>query len=271
MMKVSDYLVKWVVGLVVKHVFMLTGGGAMHLNDSFGKSSELEYVCNHHEQACAMAVEGYSRTSGNIGVAVVTSGPGGTNTMTGLLGAWLDSVPALFISGQVKYSTTVASTGLPLRQLGDQEADIVAVVRSITKYAVMVNDPRTIRYHFDKAVTLARTGRPGPVWLDIPLDVQATRIDPDQLPAYDPTTDLVTFDAAKVSDQASAITERIRNAKRPVLLAGNGMRLSGAVDVFLEVIELLNVPVQTAIGAHDLIWSDHKLFFGCPSVSGDRS
>ena len=191
--------------------------------------------------------------------------------MTGLLGAWLDSVPALFISGQVKYSTTVASTGLPLRQLGDQEADIVAMVRSITKYAVMVNDPRTIRYHFDKAVTLARTGRPGPVWLDIPLDVQATRIDPDQLPAYDPTPDLVTFDAAKVSDQASAIIERIRNAKRPVLLAGNGIRLSGAVDMFLEVIDLLNLPVQTAIGAHDLIWSDHKLFFGRPSVTGDRS
>ncbi len=271
MMKVSDYLAKRVAQLGVKHVFMISGGGAMHLNDSFGRSTELQYICNHHEQACAIAVEGYARTNGNIGVAVVTSGPGGTNTITGVLGAWLDSIPALFISGQIKYGTTVESTGLPLRQLGDQEANIVAIVRSITKYAVMVKDPKSIRYHFDKAVTLARTGRPGPVWLDIPLDVQAASIEPEELPAYDPTEDQISFNVDEVKVQAAAIIERIREAKRPVLLAGNGIRLSGAVDSFHEVIELLNIPVQTAIGAHDLIWSDHKLFFGRPSVTGDRS
>ena len=271
MMKVSDYLAARVAQLGVKHVFMVSGGGAMHLNDSFGRSSELQYICNHHEQACAMAVEGYARTNGNIGVAIVTSGPGGTNTITGVLGAWLDSIPALFISGQIKYGTTVESTGLPLRQLGDQEANIVAIVQSITKYAVMVKDPHAIRYHFDKAVALARTGRPGPVWLDVPLDVQAALIDPETLPAYDPAEDRIHFNLEEVKVQAAAIIERIREAKRPVLLAGNGIRLSGGIDTFHEVIELLNIPVQTAIGAHDLIWSDHKLFFGRPSVTGDRS
>ena len=271
MMKVSDYLAARVAQLGVKHVFMVSGGGAMHLNDSFGRSSELQYICNHHEQACAMAVEGYARTNGNIGVAIVTSGPGGTNTITGVLGAWLDSIPALFLSGQIKYGTTVESTGLPLRQLGDQEANIVAIVQSITKYAVMVKDPQTIRYHFDKAVTLARTGRPGPVWLDVPLDVQAALIDPHHLPAYDPAEDRIHFNRDEVKAQATVIIERIRDAKRPVLLAGNGIRLSKAIETFHEVIELLQIPVQTAIGAHDLIWSDHKLFFGRPSVTGDRS
>lgn len=271
MIKVSEYLARRVVELGVKHVFMIPGGGAMHLNDSFGKSPDLEYVCNHHEQACAIAVEGYARTNGNIGVAVVTSGPGGTNTITGVLGAWLDSIPALFISGQIKYGTTVESTGLPLRQLGDQEADIIAIVRSITKYAVMVKDPKSIRYHFDKAVTLARIGRPGPVWLDVPLDVQAALIEPEKLPAYDPAEDRISFNMEEVKAQAAAIIERVREAKRPVLLAGNGIRLSGAVDTFHKVIELLNIPIQTAIGAHDLIWSDHKLFFGRPSITGDRS
>ncbi len=271
MIKVSEYLARRVAELGVQHVFMISGGGAMHLNDSFGKSPDIEYVCNHHEQACAIAVEGYARANGNIGVAVVTSGPGGTNTITGVLGAWLDSIPALFISGQIKYGTTVESTGLPLRQLGDQEADIIAIVRSITKYAVMVKDPKRIRYHFDKAVTLARIGRPGPVWLDVPLDVQAALIEPEKLPAYDPAEDRISFNMEEVKAQAAAIIERVREAKRPVLLAGNGIRLSGAVDTFHEVIELLNIPVQTALGAHDLIWSDHKLFFGRPSVTGDRS
>ena len=271
MIKVSDYLAERVAQLGVTHVFMISGGGAMHLNDSFGRSPKIQYVCNHHEQACAMAVEGYARTNGNIGVAIVTSGPGGTNTITGVLGAWLDSIPALFLSGQIKYGTTVESTGLPLRQLGDQEANIVAIVQSITKYAVMVKDPQSIRYHFDKAVALARTGRPGPVWLDVPLDVQSALIEPDTLSPYDPTEDRMSFKTEEVERHASAIIERIRRAARPVFLAGNGIRLSGAVDVFHEVIELLNIPVQTTIGAHDLIWTDHKLFMGRPSVTGDRS
>ena len=269
--KVADYLAKRIAEAGVRHVFMISGGGAMHLNDAIGRNKDLEYVCNHHEQACAIAVEGYSRTTGNLGVAVVTSGPGGTNTLTGVLGLWLDSIPGMFISGQIKYGTTVESTGLPLRQLGDQEANIIAIVRSITKYAVMVRDPNSIRYHFEKALYLARNGRPGPVWLDIPLDVQATIIDEDELLPYSLAEDRICFDLETVKAQAAIIIERIRAAERPVFLAGNGIRLAGAMDLFHEVIDLLGVPEQTGMGGNDVIHSDHPLFFGRPSVTGDRS
>lgn len=269
--KVSDYLANRVADLGVHHVFMISGGGAMHLNDSFGKSSRLQYICNHHEQACAIAAEGYARINESIGVAVVTSGPGGTNTLTGVLGAWLDSIPALFISGQIKYTTTVESTGLPLRQLGDQEANIIEIVRSITKYAVMVRDPKTIRYHFERAVYLAKHGRPGPVWLDIPLDVQAARVEDDDLIAYDLSEDNISFDPTLIERQVAETIRHCREAERPVLIAGNGIRLAGAMKEFYEVGELLNIPIQTAMGANDLLWSDHPLFFGRPSVTGDRS
>lgn len=271
MIRVSDYLAKRVAEMGVRHVFMVSGGGAMHLNDAFGKHKDLQYICNHHEQACAIAVEGYSRILGNIGVAVVTSGPGGTNAVTGVLGMWLDSIPGLIISGNIRYSTTVESTGLPLRQLGDQEANIIAIVRSITKYAVMVKDPDSIRYHFEKAVYLAKHGRPGPVWLDIPLDVQAAKVDEMELPGYSPAEDEIRVDPETVDKHAREIIERVRASERPLLLAGNGIRLSGALDVFHEVMDKLNIPVQTAMGANDLIHSDHPLFFGRPSVTGDRS
>ena len=269
--RVADYLAKRIAEAGVRHVFMISGGGAMHLDDAIGKNKNLEYVCNHHEQACAIAVEGYARVTGNIGVAVVTSGPGGTNTLTGVLGLWLDSIPGMFISGQIKYGTTVESTGLPLRQLGDQEANIIAIVKSITKYAVMVKDPNSIRYHFEKALYLARNGRPGPVWLDIPLDVQAAMVEEDELLPYSQAEDRICFDPEIVKAQAASIIERLRAAKRPVLLAGNGIRLAGAMEVFHEVVDLLGVPVQTAMGGNDVIHSDHELFFGRPSVTGDRS
>lgn len=269
--RVSDYLAKRIAEAGVRHVFMISGGGAMHLNDAIGKNKDLEYVCNHHEQACAMAVEGYARTTGNLGVAVVTSGPGGTNTLTGVLGLWLDSIPGMFISGQVKYGTTVESSGLPLRQLGDQEANIIAIVKSVTKYAVMVRDPISIRYHFEKALYLARNGRPGPVWLDIPLDVQAAMVEEGDLLTYSQAEDRICFDPEVVKAQAAGIIARLRAAERPVFMAGNGIRLAGAMDIFHEVIDLLGVPVQTAMGGNDVIHSDHPLFFGRPSVTGDRS
>lgn len=269
--RVSDYLAKRIAEAGVRHVFMIAGGGAMHLNDAIGKNKDLEYVCNHHEQACAIAVEGYARTTGNLGVTVVTSGPGGTNTLTGVLGLWLDSIPGMFISGQIKYDTTVESSGLPLRQLGDQEANIIAIVKSITKYAVMVRDPKSIRYHFEKALYLSFNGRPGPVWLDIPLDVQAAMIEEDELLPYSQAEDRICFDAEVVKVQAASIIERLRAAERPVFMAGNGIRLAGAMDLFHEVVDLLGVPVQTAMGGNDVIHSDHPLFFGRPSVTGDRS
>jgi len=185
-MRVADYLIGRLPSLGVDHVFVVTGGGAMHLDDALRLRPDLRVVFNQHEQACAIAVEGYARTKGTLGVAVVTSGPGGTNCITGVLGMWHDSVPGLFISGQVRFDTTVASTGLPLRQLGDQEGDIVRLVASITKYAAMVVDPQRVRYHFEKAVYLATHGRPGPVWLDVPLNVQAARVDPAELTGFDP-------------------------------------------------------------------------------------
>jgi acetolactate synthase-1/2/3 large subunit len=271
LIKLSDYIARRITEIGVRHVFMISGGGAMHLNDSIGRQPGLTYVCNHHEQASAIAAEGYARISGNIGVCVVTSGPGGTNTVTGVLGQWLDSIPALYISGQVRYDTTVSSTGLPLRQLGDQEADIVSIVRPITKYAVMVTDPATIRYHFDRAVHLARSGRPGPVWLDIPLNVQSAVIEEGDLSQYDPSEDEPRWDRGLAVRHVQATLERIRKAERPLFLAGNGIRLAGAVPAFETVVEKLNIPVQTGFGGHDLIPSDHPRFFGRPSVTGDRS
>ena len=160
MIRVADYVAQKLVEHGVGHVFLITGGGAMHLNDAIGRCEGLRYVCCHHEQACAIAAEGYARVTGQIGVANVTTGPGGTNALTGVLGQWLDSIPALIVSGQVRTETTAGSTGLGLRQLGDQEANIVEIVRSITKYAVMVTDPQSIRYHLEKALHLARAGRP---------------------------------------------------------------------------------------------------------------
>ena len=270
MIKLSDWVVRSIADLGVTDVFMVSGGGAMHLDDSLGREGRLRLVCNHHEQACAMAVEGYARIRGDIGVAVVTTGPGGTNTITGVLGQWHDSVPALYVSGQVRYDTTVASTGLPLRQLGDQEADIVSIVSTITKYAVTVSDPSTIRYHFEKAVHLARTGRPGPVWLDIPVDVQAAMIDESELEGYDSSEEPSLFDAARVDAQVEELAQRLRAAERPVFLAGSGIRTGHAVDAYLALVEKLGIPVLTAWNAPDLMWEDHPLYCGRPSSIGDR-
>jgi acetolactate synthase-1/2/3 large subunit len=183
---VADYIAEGIAGLGVRHVFLITGGGAMHLDDAIGHRGDLEPVFNHHEQACAIAAEGYARTTGGIGVVCVTTGPGGTNAITGVLGQWHDSIPVLYLSGQVRHDTTVASTALPLRQLGDQEADIVRLVSPITKYAASIVDPSTVRYHFEKAAWLATHGRPGPVWLDIPLNVQAAQVEPGILRGFDP-------------------------------------------------------------------------------------
>ncbi len=186
-MKLSDYVAQKMVAHGISHVFMVTGGGAMHLNHSFGMHKELECIFNHHEQACAMAAEAYYRLSNRMALVNVTSGPGGTNAITGVYGAWVDSIAMLVISGQVKWETTVRSTGLPLRQYGDQELDIEELVKPITKYCAMVTDPNTIRYHLEKAMYIATSGRPGPVWLDIPLNVQAAVIDPDSLPSFNPS------------------------------------------------------------------------------------
>lgn len=266
MIKLSDYVFRFIADQSVKHVFMVPGGGAMHLNDSLGHTQGLEFISNHHEQASAIAAEAYARVTNNLGVALVTTGPGGTNAITGVAGAWLDSTPCLFISGQVKRADMVGKRGL--RQLGVQEIDIVSLVKPITKYAVTVLDPVTIRYHLEKAVHLARSGRPGPVWIDIPLDVQAASIEPDTLQKFETPGD-ESFIPTK-----QEILETIRmlnNAERPIILAGNGIRLAGARELFIQLIELLNMPVLTTRLGVDLIPAEHPLSMGMPGSLAPRS
>jgi acetolactate synthase I/II/III large subunit len=270
-MKLSDWVADKVVELGIRHVFMVTGGGAMHLNQSLGNHQDLDCTFNHHEQACAMAAESYYRLDNQLALVNVTSGPGGTNTITGVYGAFVDSIGMLVISGQVKIETTVRSTGLPLRQYGDQELDIEELVRPITKYCVMVTDPRSIRYHLEKAIYLARTGRPGPVWLDIPLDVQATPIETDELYAFDPAEIEEPWKATDIAAAAKAIIEKLAGAKRPVIMAGSGVRLSGRYTDFVALVERLGIPVATAWTAHDVLWSDHPLYAGRPGTVGDRA
>ncbi len=275
-MKLSDYIVERLADWGVRHIFLVTGGGAMHLNDSIGKEPRIQYVCNHHEQASAMAAEAYARISGLPGVVNVTTGPGGINALNGVFGAWTDSVPMLVVSGQVKRETCMRAQGIAgLRQLGDQEADIVAIVEKITKYAVMIEDPLSIRYHLERAWHLAQSGRPGPCWLDIPVDVQAAPIDPVRLRGYDPAEDdpaqdNAAADTSRLQSHCSEVLKRIRNAKRPVILAGTGVRAAHAVAEFDELFHRLGVPVTTA-WTHDLIVSGDPLFCGRQGTIGDRA
>jgi len=270
LMKSSDWIAQKVAASGIRQVFMVTGGGAMHLNHSLGSNSDLTCVFNHHEQACAMAAEGYFRLHNRLALVNVTSGPGGTNAITGVYGAFVDSVGMIILSGQVKHETTVRFTGLPLRQYGDQELDIEPLVRHVTKYCVMVTDPNSIRYHLEKAIYLARSGRPGPCWLDIPLNVQAAMIDPEALPGFDASELDEPWKKTDLASAANRIFEAVRKAKRPVIFAGNGVRLSGAHTDFIRLVEKLNVPVVTGWNAHDAIWNDHPLYCGRPGTVGDR-
>lgn len=269
-MKLSNWVAEKLVEHGVRHVFGVTGGGAMHLNHSIGTHAKLECVYNHHEQASAMAAEAYYRLTNRLAVVNVTSGPGGTNAITGVYGAFVDSIGMLVISGQVKIETTVRSTGLPLRQYGDQELDIEELVRPITKYCVMVTDPKTIRYHLEKAIYLAKAGRPGPCWLDIPLDVQAAQIDPDTLGGFDPSELDEPWKRTDLKAAIAEILERLRTAERPVVFAGGGVRLSGEHEAFIRLVDKLGIPVVTGWNAHDVIWNDHPCYAGRPGTIGDR-
>lgn len=268
--KLSEYVADFLVKNEIEHVFTLTGGGAMHLNDSFGHKKELACIYNHHEQACAIGAEAYTRLTGKLAAVCVTSGPGGTNAITGVLGGWLDSIPMFVISGQVKRETTTWSTPVPLRQLGDQEYNIVASVTPMTKYAHMVTEPTEIRYHLEKALYLCKNGRGGPVWLDIPLDVQAAPIETEELKGFAPSE--LEQPEAPVYDErlTEQILSKIKEAKKPVVFAGSGIRLGKAHVEFLAVIEKLHIPVVTAWNAHDNLWDEHPLYCGRPGTLGTR-
>ena len=264
--KVSEYIAQFFVDKGVTDAFLVTGGGAMHLDDAIGHKNGINCIYNHHEQACSIAAEGYARLSGKIAPVVVTSGPGGTNAITGVIGAWQDSIPMFVLSGQVKFETTTASTDIPLRQLGDQEFQIVDSVKNMTKYAVMITDKDSIRYHLEKAWHLALSGRCGPVWIDVPLDVQAAIIDDDKLEGYTEEDEAVKYD----TDLTKEIIDKVKNAKRPVILAGTGINVAGAREEFIECANALGIPVLTAWNAHDVMPTDHELFCGKPGTVGLR-
>jgi acetolactate synthase-1/2/3 large subunit len=271
MIKVSDYVAKRLADWGVEHVFLVTGGGAMHLNDSFGNEPRIRYVCMHHEQAAAMAAEGYARITNTPGVINVTTGPGGINALNGVFGAWTDSIPMVIVSGQVKRETCKTLMGCPeLRQLGDQEVDVVSMVRGITKYAALVDDPKAIRYHLEKAYCLAKHGRPGPCWIDIPVDVQGAQVKESDLPGFDHSEVSRELNLLELEKTVRDILERLRHAKRPVILAGTGVRLAQALDEFEQVIRALQIPVTTG-WTHDLIASDDPLFCGRPGTIGERA
>lgn len=269
-MKVAQYVANFLAERKVEHIFSVTGGGAMHLNDAFGHHDTLTCIFNHHEQACAMAAEGYARLIGKVAAVCVTSGPGGTNALTGVMGGWLDSIPMFIVSGQVKRETTTWSTDVGVRQLGDQEFQIVDCVKTMTKYAHMVTEPESIRYHLEKAWYLCNNGRKGPVWLDIPLDVQAAVVEPDTLEGFSPDEHADKEYPAYDETVTPRMLELIGKAKRPVILAGTGIRLGGACDEFLGVIERLGIPVLTEWNGHDLLWDEHPLYCGRPGSLGTR-
>jgi acetolactate synthase-1/2/3 large subunit len=263
--KLSDYVMQVVADQGVRQVFMLPGGGAMHLNESLGQRTDLEYVCNLHEQAASIAAEAYAKVTDTLGVVMVTSGPGGTNAVTGVASAYLDSMPVLAISGQVKRADLKRDSGV--RILGVQEVDIVSIVRSITKYAVTIDDPSTIRFHLEKAIHLASSGRRGPVWIDIPLDVQAAEIDPAELPSFVPPVPVAD---SSLATQVEELLGLFRSSERPVLVAGNGIRAAGAVQEFRRAIEGLDVPVLTTWLGMDLLPDGHRLFAGRPGSIAPR-
>lgn len=264
MIKVSDYVIQRLEALNVGHMFMLPGGGAMHLNDSLGKSSKIQFVCCQHEQGCAIAAEAYARVNNTIGLLMVTTGPGGTNALTGVAGAFLESTPVFVVSGQVKRLDMIRDQGL--RQQGMQELDIISVVKPITKYAAVVDDPQMIKYHMDRALYEAVHGRKGPVWLDIPLDVQASMVDEESLKGYEPEEEK----PEELDEIVLDIIDCLNTSERPVLLAGNGIRLSGGIEVFEELTKALGIPVLTTWNGIDLIEEENHLYYGRPGGLGHR-
>lgn len=270
MIKLTDYIVKYLESYGVNHVFMITGGGAMHLNDSFGKSSQIKCICNHHEQASAIAAEGYSRVTGKLAVVNITTGPGGLNTMNGVFGQWTDSVPVLYISGQVRLDTTVISCpDLKLRQLGDQEVNIVECVKPITKYAVTITNANDIKRELQKAIYIATTGRKGPVWIDVPMNIQGSMIEEENLESF--IANEIKFDTNLLKENITKVIDLLSVSQRPVIVAGHGIRLSNTLEIFYKLIDKLKIPVLSTLNGFDIIETDHPLAIGTIGSIGSRA
>ena len=280
--RVADLIARILVEHGVTDCFMLTGGGAMHLNDAFGREAGLRKIYTHHEQAAAIAAESYCRLSNRPALVNVTTGPGGVNALNGVYGAYVDSIAMVVVSGQVKRENCAPNFPIPLRQLGDQEVDIVSMVRGITKYAVRLDNPLDARKVAEKAIYLSTRGRPGPVWIDVPIDVQAAPVDPEALEAFDPAalehdgeapnnqTELGALHGEALDAEVTMMLTELCAAERPVVLAGAGVRISGQHEQFLAFVERLGVPVVTGWNAHDLMPNSHPLFVGRPGSVGDR-
>lgn len=272
MIRIADLVAK-IINDHAEIVFMVTGGGAMHLNDAFGKS-DLKTIFCHHEQACAMAAESYSRISNLLSVVNVTTGPGGINALNGVFGAWTDSIPMLVVSGQVKRQTLVSTYGMNggWRQLGDQEVNIIEMVKGITKYSVLIDDPKMIKYHLNKAIYLALTGRKGPTWIDIPIDIQSQLINEDELIDFDPKElDSFNSDQNSLRSDLDILIELIKQSKRPLIYAGSGIHSSDTKEVLHEIVNALNIPMVTAWNSNDLIEDNHRLYAGRPGTIGNRA
>ena len=264
-MKISDYVIKFIAGLGVDKVFCVTGGGAMHLNNSLGSSEDVEGVFMLHEQGASVAAESYARIREGYGVCLVTSGPGATNAITGLCGAYMDSIPVIFISGQAKRADLVGDQ--QIRQFGIQEVDIISMVKPYSKYAVRIMDETKIRYELEKAAHIAVSGRPGAVWIDIPLDIQATDVNVEKLESFIPNEE-----SYKPSDNdITSVIEKLSTAKRPALVLGNGVRLAHAYDKANELIDLLKIPSFVSWNGVDLISDENPYYFGRPNIVGHRS
>ena len=270
LIKLSDYIFSFIEKLGVREVFAVSGGAAMHLVDSLGINENLKYIATHHEQAAAMAAEGYARISGKPGAVLVTSGPGGTNTITGVCGAWIDSIPIIFISGQVTTDTLIGNTGL--RQFGIQEINITDIVKPITKYSVTVTEPNMIKYHMQKALYLATTGRPGPVWLDIPLDIQSKLINLNEIVSFTPSNEIKQESGNHLLKvQVAQCVKLLKDAKRPVLISGYGIRLAKGEKEFLRLVEKLKIPVVSSWTSSDLLPTNHEFYIGRSGIMGERA
>ena len=262
-MNVSEYIMDRLAKEGVEKIFMVSGGGGMYLIEALGQNPNIKHVCNHHEQASVMAAEGYQRATQNLGVALVTTGPASTNALTGVCCAWNDSIPLLVLSGQAKTATLVGNTGM--RQRGTHEVNIVPIVKPVTKYAVTVMDARKIRYHLEKALYLAKNGRPGPVWLDIPLDIQQAQINPDELETYVPENQ------QEYDYKLDELLSLLNSSKRPIFIAGYGLKLSKQNKLFLNLADEFNIPIVTTKNGFDIVANDNRLLAGRIGINGQRA